>query len=411
MNITKHYENYIVFLAPLINSVAGIAIDLYAPSIPSIGLELDASPMLMKNTITITLICYAFGQLFFGVMADTKGRRPSILSGMVLFIMGSVLATTATSIEMLLVARGIQGFAIGACQVVARAILVDNVKGPRFRVAIIYLSLAFGLGPILAPYIGGLIEVNFGWRYNFVLYALYGAMVLAFIFPGLKESLPSENSKKPIDTISSYPTILKDSRYRCSVIILGTSFSAFLTWNVIGPYLIQEQLGHSADFFGKTALAVGLCYFVGTLLNRVVVKRFSPSILMWGGGAISLAGVLSMSITSLHLSLISLLSGIMLIALGQGFIFSNALAISMSLFPDRAGVAASLQGCLMLICGALASATASYLPLDDNLSIAAFFLLLMVVSLSAISRLSFLISALDRTEDIALENGANNGKA
>ncbi|AMO69978.1 MAG: Bcr/CflA subfamily drug resistance transporter [Zhongshania aliphaticivorans] len=396
MNITKRYENYIVFLAPLINSVAGIAIDLYAPSIPSIGLELDASPMLMKNTITITLVCYAIGQLFFGIMADSKGRRSSILFGMLLFIIGSVLATTATSIEILLVARGIQGFAIGACQVVARAILVDNVKGDRFRVAIIYLSLAFGIGPIVAPYIGGVIEVNLGWRYNFVLYAIYGAIVLAFICPGLKESLPAENTIKPVDTISSYSTILKDSRYRCSVIILGTSFSAFLIWNVIGPYIIQERLGHTADYFGKTALAVGLCYFVGTLLNRVVVKRYSPSTLMWLGGSISLAGVVIMSLSAFHLSLVSLLAGIMVVALGQGFIFSNALAISMSLFPDRAGVAASLQGCLMLICGALASALASYLPLDENIRIASFFLFLMVVSLSAILRLTFLLSSVSR---------------
>lgn len=387
MSITKRYENFIIFLAPLINSVGGIAIDLYAPSIPSIGKELAASPSLMQNTITVTLLCYAVGQLFFGVMADAKGRRPTILLGLLLFVVGSVMATFATSIEMLLFARGVQGFAIGACQVVARAILVDNIKGPRFGVAIIYLSLAFGLGPIIAPYIGGKIEVSLGWRYNFVLYAAYGITVLAFVLAGLKESLPRERIRRPIETMMGYKVILKDSRYRSSVIILGAGFSSFLLWNVIGPYLVQERLGYSADFFGTTALCVGLCYFVGTLLNRVVIKRFSSFSLMGFGTALSFLGVLVMALSAVGLTLNTLLAGIMLVALGQGFVFSNALAKSMALFPDRAGVAASLQGCLMLAFGAAASGLASYLPLVSNISIAAFFLVLMMISTVAVWRL------------------------
>lgn len=110
----KRYENFIIFLAPLINSVGGIAIDLYAPSIPSIGRELAASPTLMQNTITITLLCYALGQLFFGIMADARGRKPAVLLGLIVFLAGSVMAAASWSIEMLLFARALQGFAIGA---------------------------------------------------------------------------------------------------------------------------------------------------------------------------------------------------------------------------------------------------------------------------------------------------------
>ncbi len=387
MDSTKRYENFIVFLAPLINSIGGIAIDLYAPSIPSIGKELMASPILMQNTITVTLLCYAIGQLFFGVMVDAKGRRPSIIIGLVLFFFGSLLATFSTSIEMFLFARGIQGFAIGACQVVARAILVDNIKGPRFGVAIIYLSLAFGLGPIIAPYIGGIIEISLGWRYNFILYTIYGSIVLAFVLVGLKESLPKQRARRPLETINGYKVILSDSRYQCSVFILGTSFSAFLIWNVIGPYIVQKHLGYGADFFGTTALGVGICYFIGTLMNRVIIKRFASHSIMGFGGALSLLGVMIMLLTPMSLTLNTLLTGIMLIAFGQGFIFSNALAKSMSLFPDRAGVAASLQGCLMLAIGSAASALVSYLPLVNNLSISIFFCALLAVSVLAIFKL------------------------
>jgi len=382
MHTTKRYENFIVFLAPLINSVGGIAIDLYAPSIPSIGRELATSPSLMQNTITITLLFYAIGQLFFGILADARGRRPAVLLGLMLFLVGSVLATVATSIEVLLLARALQGFAIGACQVVARALLVDIVKGPRFYVAIVYLSLAFGLGPVIAPYVGGLIEVYLGWRYNFVLYAVYAVVVLSFVLAGLKESLPVSSRRGALDTVMGYRHILGDSAFRASVIVIGASFSAFLLWNVFGPYIVQERLGYSAQFFGTTALAVGSSYLMGTLINRVLIRRTSASRLMWAGLSLFLLGIVAIAATPKELNLTGVVGGIMLIAFSQGFIFSNAMARSMSLFPDRAGVAASLQGCLMLVFGSASSGLVSVLPLTSNLAIAGVFLVMWLVSLS-----------------------------
>ncbi|CDH24556.1 multidrug effflux MFS transporter [Xenorhabdus bovienii] len=377
----KRYENFIVFLAPLINSVGGIAIDLYAPSIPSIGRELSASPSLMQNTITITLICYAVGQLFFGILADARGRKSSVILGLLVFLAGSIMATIASSIEILLFARALQGFAIGSCQVVARALLVDNIKGPRLSVAIIYLSLAFGLGPVVAPYIGGAIEVHLGWRYNFILYAIYGCVVLTFVLAGLKESLAPELRRNAFHTVAGYRTILADSRFRASVTILGASFSAFLLWNVFGPYIVQQRLGLSAQYFGTTALGVGACYLTGTLLNRFLIRYVTSGALMLVGLGMFLVGSFIIAINPMEITLPNILVGIMLVAFGQGFIFSNAMARSMSLFPDRAGVAASLQGCLMLAFGSVASAIASALPLHTNMTIAAVFFALFVVSL------------------------------
>ncbi|MGI4837499.1 MAG: multidrug effflux MFS transporter [Janthinobacterium lividum] len=382
MDSNKRYENFIVFLAPLINSVGGIAIDLYAPSIPSIGRELAASPALMQNTITLTLICYAIGQLFFGILADARGRRPAVLLGLTLFLAGSVMAAMSGSIALLLVARALQGFAIGACQVVARAVLVDTVKGPRFAVAIIYLSLAFGLGPVLAPYVGGAIEVHLGWRYNFVLYAVYGLVVLAFVLAGLKESLAPAQRRSPLQTLAGYGAILGDARFRSSVTLLGASFSAFLLWNVIGPYIVQDRLGHSAQYFGTTALGVGACYLTSTLLNRFLIRVVTSDTLMWAGTLMFVAGAGVIASSGDELNLPRVLAGIMLIAFAQGFIFSNAMARSMSLFPDRAGVAASLQGCLMLAFGSAASALASVLPLHTNLAIGGVFGVLFLVSLT-----------------------------
>jgi MFS family permease len=312
-------------------------------------------------------------------MADAVGRKSAVVLGLSVFIGGSVLATTSSSIGMLLCARALQGFSIGACQVVARALLVDNIKGTRFVIAITYLSLAFGLGPVISPYIGGLIEDNFGWRYNFVLYAAYGIVILCLVLWKLKESLPTSERRKVTDIISGFKPILFDSRFMTAVLVLGSSFSAFLLWNVVGPYIIQNTLNQSAQYFGTTALFVGLAYLTGTLSNRFLISHFQSNKLMIFGGGVFLLGIVVIAMSPKEVSLIHLLGGIIIIAFSQGLIFSNALSVSMSLFKDRAGAAASLQGCLMIAFGAIVTGVVSSLNINTNTSIASVFFFLFII--------------------------------
>lgn len=380
MSASRRYENFLMFLAPLINSVGGIAIDLYAPSIPDIGRELGASPGTMQNTLTITLVFYAMGQLAFGILADWRGRRSTVLSGLSLFMFGSALAVTATTVEGLMVARALQGFAIGSCQVGARAVLVDTLKGDRFRIAIVYLSIAFGLGPVVAPFVGGLVQEWAGWRWNFVLYCGYGLVVLSFVTMGLRESLPPGMRRQPARIIAGYREILGDTDFLLAVAMLGASFSAFLLWNVIGPYIVQSRLGKSPSFFGTTALFVGLSYLVGTILNRSLIKHWRSEQLMRGGIALYACGLVLIASGGKGLVLGTAVGGIMLIAFAQGFIFPNATARSAALFPRSAGAAASLQGCLMLAVGSTASALASQLPIATNGMIAVVYAVLFAVT-------------------------------
>lgn len=375
------YEKFLTFLAPLINSVAGIAIDLYAPSLPAIGRELSASPETMQNTISITLIAYAVGQIFFGFLADAKGRRPSILLGMSIFIGGSLLAIFAQSIIWLMIARACQGFAIGACQVVARAVLVDKISGKRFHVAIIYLSVAFGLGPVIAPFIGGHIEEWLDWRWNFVLYAVYGFIVLFITFLGLRETLDKAARRKISATLSGFFTIIVHRRFLAAVTLLAASFTTFLIWNVIGPYIVQQKLGHSPAFFGTTALMVGTAYLTATLVNRALVHTFDNQTRLVIGLCLFCAGVAVTALGGTSIQLSFVLTGTIIVAAAQGFIFSNAMAISMSLFPDRAGAAASLQGCLMLLGGSISTVIVSSLHLTSSFAIARIFAALLGVAL------------------------------
>jgi MFS family permease len=367
----RDYVAYVIIMAPLLNSVSGIAIDLFAPSMPAIARQFGVSDGVLQGSISITLIAYALGQLFFGLLADGRGRLSALLPGLGLFVAGSLLAMLAQNIETFLLARALQGFAVGACQVCARALLVDNVKGERFFVAVVYLSLAWGLGPVLAPFIGALVEEYLGWRWNFALYALYSTALLLFSLR-LRESLPIAARKTLRQSLGGYRIILGNGRFLSATLALGSSLSMFLIWNIIGPFIAQLQQ-RSPTWFGATALAAGLAYLLATLLNRVLIKRCSAKALMSGGLLIGGLGIAVMLIQPTGIGIPTLLTGVLLSNFGQGLLFSNVVAFTMTLYPDRAGATASLLGCGMMICAGLSSALTGHLSITSNTLVALLF--------------------------------------
>ena len=378
MRFFRSYESYLILLAPLLNSISGISTDLYAPSLPAISEEFGVSGTLVQQTISITLIGYAFGQIVFGLIADCVGRLRALYPGMALFVAASLLAMVAPNIETLMAARILQGFAVGACQVVARALLVDNIKGERFYIAVVYLSLAWGLGPVIAPFIGGLVQHWVGWRANFLLYAVYSGALL-WMAMGLRESLAVTHRKTLRDAVAGYALIGRNRQFLSAVLILGASFASFLVWNIIGPHLVQHTLGHGPRYFGATALAAGLAYLIGTLLNRTLIRHLPVPRIMLTGMLITIGGTAASVLGPGGLALPWLLAGILLINFGQGLLFSNVVARTMMLFPDRAGATASLFGCGGLLCAAAATALVSSMGLATNVAIALFFAVLCVL--------------------------------
>ena len=380
MKPIRDYVGYVVVIAPLINSVSGIAIDLFAPSMPAIATQMQVSDSVMQSSISITLVAYALGQLIFGLIADSHGRLKALLPGMAMFVLASLLAMVASDIQTFLLARALQGFAIGGSQVASRAMLVDTVKGERFMSAVVYMSLAWGLGPVLAPFIGGLIEQYASWRWNFALYAVYSGVLLIAALR-LRESLAPEHRRSMKKSVAGYGLILGHRRFQCAVLAMGSSQAMFLVWNVVGPFLVQRDLHRGPGFFGLTALAAGLAYLLGTLTNRWLMRVYSVGQRMVAGLVISAAGILLMALTPLSLNVPLILAGIMVVNYGQGLMYSNIVAKTLTLFPDRAATTSSLMGCTMMLCGAAGAMLTGYLQFDRNLTALLLFGTLMAVQI------------------------------
>lgn len=361
------YESFIMLLAALLNGVAGIVVDLYAPCLPAIAKEMQISIVSVQNTISIPIIGYACGQIIFGILCDWKGRKATIVGGLCLFTGASLMATFSHNIETLMAARILQGFAAGSCQVVGRASLIDVVKGQRFTIGVVYLSVAFALGLIVGPYIGAIIQQLWGWRWNFVVYALYSFVLLCMVIFWMKESLKNEYIKLPNSVFLNYKRILSNSIFIVSFIQLGCCFIALTVWNQIGPFVVEHAMGKSSTYFGTIALLAGIGYLVGTLLNRFLIRYLKITQRITLSSCVFLAGVLSLMLGGDKFEEIYLLFGLILIMLAQGLAFSNVLSSAMALFPDMAGVTASLQGAGMLIMGAIGLSIVSIISVDTSM--------------------------------------------
>ena len=274
------YLTLLTLIAPLINFLSGISIDLYAPSMPAIALHFHTTAIIVKNTVTISMIGLALGAIVFGVLFDVVGRRSILLLTIFVYFIASCLIPFAASISQLLLLRFIQGLVTGAMAVGSRALAIDNFTGHRFFVVMVYTSVAYASGPVFGPFIGGYLQYHFGWRANFYAYAVVAALIAALLFCFVKESLTEENKKDMWSAIFSYRIVLLHPIFFLAMVVLSFVIIEQLLYPTIGPFIVQNVLGYSAISYGNSALIVGIGYLIGSIFNRLLLPYISIKKLM-----------------------------------------------------------------------------------------------------------------------------------
>ena len=159
-----------------ISGLTPLAVDMYLPAIPSIARDLAASTEAVQLTVSTFLAGFALGQLFYGPLADSLGRKPVILFGIGLFVLASLGCALASSLPALLTFRLLQAAGGAAGAVVVNALLRDLFRDEEFVRALTLVILTMTLAPLVAPLVGGLL-VQSGWRVIFLLLMLLGALL------------------------------------------------------------------------------------------------------------------------------------------------------------------------------------------------------------------------------------------
>jgi MFS transporter, DHA1 family, multidrug resistance protein len=184
----------LTLLLSLLTGLGPLSMDMYLPSLPAIGEALHASTAQVQLTISSYLLGFAVGQILYGPISDRFGRRPVILAALILYGIGSVFCAVTQSIETLTAVRFVQALGGAGAIVLARAVVRDLYSGVRAGRELSLMGSITAFAPIVAPAIGGVLQIAFGWRASFVLLVIFalcaGAAAARLLPETLKERAP-----------------------------------------------------------------------------------------------------------------------------------------------------------------------------------------------------------------------------
>ena len=375
---------FIVLIA--LTAAGALALNIFVPSIPGMQRVFDTDYATVQLTLTLSFATYAVMQLAYGPLSDRYGRRPVVLASLVLFLLGNVMCVLANSIEALIAGRVVQ--AVGGCAgfVVTRAILRDLYECERMGSMLGYLTMAMVAVPMVAPAIGGYLDVWYGWRAGFVLVAVFGVVVLAACVLVLHETnarlLPLEGAGA---LASAFWSLLRHRAFCGYAFQVGCTTGTFFAFVGGAPYVMVEVMGRPTSEYGLYFMFIAAMYMAGNFISGRISARVGIDRMIVRGTSLALAGVILLFLVTLAgaLTPVTMFGAMAVMSLGNGFSTPNGLAGAVSVDPTRAGTASGFAGFLQMAIGALATYVLGLLLTETAMPLAAVLLTTTVLAFAA----------------------------
>jgi MFS transporter, DHA1 family, multidrug resistance protein len=339
----------LTLLLSFLTALGPLSMDMYLPSLPDIGRSLHAPVLDVQLTISSYLFGFAAGQIFYGPISDRIGRKPVMLTALVLYGGASIGCALAQSIDGLIALRFVQALGGAGAIVLARAVVRDIYSGTRASRELSLMGSITAFAPIVAPMIGGLLQSAFGWRATFILLVIFagiaGSAAARLLPETLRQRTPGPFSLAAMGEL--YRSVLVHRGFLANLGILTTTFVGLFAWVSGAPVVMQSAIyGLSPLAFGVTFAMGAAGYMVGAYIASRIVMRFGIDRTMGIGCVILAAGGLIMAaVVALELSNVVWFVGSMTIYLaGLGLALPAAMAGALTPFHDRAGTASSLMG-------------------------------------------------------------------
>ena len=329
--------------------ISGLATDIYLPSMPEMASELHLPETKIQLTLSLFLISYGLAQFFAGAVVDAFGRYKVSIVSLFLFIFSFWWTAQTENIYVIYLMRIVQGILSGFAVVSKRAYFVDVYEGEQRKHFLSIMTIVWSLAPIVAPFIGGYLQSNFGWQSNFIALSVYCALVLVFelIFSG--ETLIKKSPFNLGFLFHEFRRMFKAPDFFYGMLMCGISYGLVMFYNLCGPFIIEHRLGFSAITTGYVSLLMGFAWMCGGFLGKFLIKKaFLPKIRYANFAQIAL--IIVMFATSFWISnLFTLAIFAFLIHVTAGFIFNNYFTYCMGRFSDSAGIAGGLTGGMAFI--------------------------------------------------------------
>jgi len=357
-----HSSFSIVFILGLLAMLMPLSIDMYLPALPVIAEQFGVPAGSAQMTLSTYILGFALGQLLYGPMADSLGRKPVILGGTLVFAAAAAACAMSQSIDHLIVMRFFHGLAAAAASVVINALMRDIYPKEEFSRMMSFVMLVTTVAPLVAPMVGGAVLVWFSWHAIFWILALAALLASAMIFFFIKETLPAEHRHKfhIRTTLGNFASLFRHKRVLSYMLASGFSFAGMFSFLSAGPFVYIELNHVSPQHFGYYFALNVVFIFVLTMINSRFVRRVGALNMFRIGLWIQFVMAMWMVVTAFFdVGFWTLVVGIAAFVGCISMVSSNAMAVILDEFPHMAGTASSLAGTFRFGIGAIVGALLS----------------------------------------------------
>jgi MFS transporter, DHA1 family, multidrug resistance protein len=359
----------IIWFTSLFLGLQPITTDLYLPALPRMTQQLSASMPQAQLTLSALLLCFGFSQLIWGPVSDKYGRRPVLLAGLALYVLASVGSALAAHVESLILWRALQGAAMGAPVMCARAMARD-VYAPEEAARLVSKGLS-GLGVIavLCVPVGSVLSTYLGWRSALVALGVFAAVSLALVFFKFAETNQRRNplALQPAMLLGTWHNILQHPQFWTYALLAVTSYGGLFVFLASSSFVYLNVLGQSKWVYSAVMMSISILYVAGTVLGRRILAQHGVQRMVKIGGWITLSACVLYGLTLLLLpsSVVALALCQMLFMVGHGFHQPAGQSGSAAAFPQAAGAASAMAGFLMML-GAFATGSVLGMAMDGS---------------------------------------------
>ena len=352
-------ERRVGLLGALLAAVGPFSMSLYTPAMPEIVQAFGTTEAAVKMSLSLYFAGFAVAQLFCGPISDGLGRRPVTLIFMTIYTAASLLAVFAPSIDVLIVARFLQGVGAAAGIAMSRAIVRDLFAHEQSARIMNLIGIILAIGPAAAPTIGGLTMQFFGWHAIFLVMAAAGMVIAGIAMLAMRETVVRDLSRiRPRALLASYGRLLANPYFMTASLTNAGASGALYAQATVLPFILMQRVGLSPAEFGAGMLIQSGSYLLGSLVLRRLMRRHGAfrlvpaGLVLMGLGAFATATLLRLYDPGFLLVMVP----VGIYAIGIAFVTPAMSTAAMAPFPTSAGAAAAMMGFMQMGTGLVGGA-------------------------------------------------------
>ena len=377
----------LILLLAATSALGPAAMQILLPALPVIKDTFQVSDDIAQLTLSLSMLAIAVGTLFYGPVSDKFGRKPVMLLGLCITVVGSVFCWLANTIELLIIGRVIQAFGGAVGLVLARAIIRDVYPAHEAARVIATLVMVMVVVPMLSPALGGELMLRYGWESVFVVVGILSTLILLVLMTKLPETLVNPVPFEGIGSMLLTFVRLFRSRAFCGYAFCVTFVSVvFFSFISAAPEIMVSVLHRPATEYGYYFVMIPMGFMSGNYVARHFGRHTQLNAMIGVGVIIAVGGIglaIVLQLLGFHQP-VALFAPIALAVFGNGITLPNAQAAAINEFPQFAGSASGLTGFLQM---AFSAAAAQFVAVIFNGTV--FPLLLLMLAAAVLSLLSF----------------------